>query len=58
MERIILYDDYDAKKINQKTQAVYAMSNAIQKYVKVTEVSELQAEIEEIKEIVSKNNSN
>ena len=46
LERVILDDTYDAKTMQAKIQASYAMSNVVNRYATIVEKSDFEQRIE------------
>ena len=53
MEKVVLDGDYDPKEVQLKQQAVYAMSNAINRLLKVKETRDLETRIQKLEENLS-----
>ena len=50
LERVILDDSYDAKNMQAKIQASYAMSNVVNRYATIVEKTEIIERIEALEE--------
>ncbi|HKK45642.1 MAG TPA: hypothetical protein VJ964_08980 [Balneolaceae bacterium] len=48
LEKVILNGDYDPKEIHTKIQASYAMSNVINRYTKLVEITDLEQRVAEL----------
>lgn len=55
MERIILDEDYDSKKIQVKIQAVHAMSGLTTRYARLLELTDFEQRLIELEDVIKTN---